>query len=349
MLLNHMANCCLVYGLTTGAWAKFYMHSRHIREGISVKITQIKQVLEVAKVGSISQAAMNLYITQPNLSQSIRKLEEEIGTPIFQRTNTGVALTSFGSRFVSGANEVMMHMALLDDLCSTQTEARPMELSVASGGYLFVTRQIAELFEKYSGNPIQINYYEASGRRQIELLRNNKVDLGFLSCWSYDRKAQMKRLRSADIEYHHLADATPGIYVDIENPWFSEADTVVDLEKIRNLPYVTTHGAQGDTQIASMFRQIYPDIDLKSLTCVTRTIRVENSATMRDMLTVTKGFALGSYCNELYDRSGFYDKIRFIPFEKGLVGCEVGWLQRNNSTRTVLADELINSLRSRIG
>ena len=313
-----------------------------------MKITQIKQVLEVAEVGSISQAAANLYITQPNLSQSIRKLEEEIGTDIFQRTNTGVALTTFGTRFVAGARSVITQLDLLDDLCSTQTAVRPMELSVASGGYLFLTRHIAELFEKYSGNPIHFTYYEASGSRQIELLRNNRVELGFLSCWSYDRKEQMKQYRSVDVEYHHLVDATPGIYVDNANPYFSDADTVVDLDKIRDLAFVTTHGSNGGFSVSRLFRTLYPDVDLKDLTCVTRNIRVENSGAMRDMLMVTKGFALGSYCNEFYDRDGFYERLRFVPFEKGLLSCEIGWLQRSNSVRSVLADELIHALRSKI-
>ena len=311
-----------------------------------MKITQIKQVLEVAEVGSISQAAANLYVTQPNLSQSIRKLEEEIGTPIFQRTNTGVALTSFGTRFVASANEVMMQMDLLDELCDIQTKVRPMELAVASGGYLFVTRQIAALFEKYAGSPFEITYYEATGKRQIELLRNNKVDIGFLSSWSYSRRSLMKQLRSADLEYHHLADAKPGIYVDKDNPLFSGADTVVDMEKIMRIPYISTGGPTGNLEIRSLLRELFPDKDLSEVKCVQRAIRVENSATMRDMLMVTNGFALGSYCAEFYDRSGFYDRLRFIPFEKGAVTCEIGWLQRSNSVRSVLADELINGLKS---
>ena len=44
-----------------------------------MKLSQIEQILEVARVGSISQAAENLYESQPTLSLSIKRLEEEIG------------------------------------------------------------------------------------------------------------------------------------------------------------------------------------------------------------------------------------------------------------------------------
>jgi len=308
-----------------------------------MRITQIKQVLEVARVGSISQAATNLYITQPNLSQSIRKLEEEIGAQIFQRTNTGVALTSFGTRFVANASEVIMQMDLLDDMCSIQAKARPMELAVASGGYLFVTRQLAALIRKYAGNPIEMRYFEADGQRQIELIRNNQAEIGFTSLWSYERRTLLKRFYSAGLDYHSLVKATPGIYVDRNNPYFSDEDKVVDLSKLRRLPYVTTRKTEENTN--AFIRAIFPGEDLLELTCATRVVYLENSGTMRDFLSVTDGFALASYCNTIYDKSGFYDHMRFIPFPPGVLDVEVGWLQRSNSVRSVLADELIAALQ----
>ena len=44
-----------------------------------MKLSQIEQVLEVARVGSISQAAENLYMSQPKLSLSIKQLELDVG------------------------------------------------------------------------------------------------------------------------------------------------------------------------------------------------------------------------------------------------------------------------------
>lgn len=57
-------------------------------------ITQIACALEVRKYGSFTRAADALYISQPYLSQIIRKLEQEIGKKLFIRTTKSVAPTS---------------------------------------------------------------------------------------------------------------------------------------------------------------------------------------------------------------------------------------------------------------
>ena len=60
---------------------------------IILKLEQISYILEIAKQGSIGKAAKKLYMSQPNLSMSIRMLEEELGFKIFDRSNSGVELT----------------------------------------------------------------------------------------------------------------------------------------------------------------------------------------------------------------------------------------------------------------
>lgn len=48
-----------------------------------MKFQQIKYVMEVANTGSISKAAKNLFMSQPNISNAINDLEEELGITIF--------------------------------------------------------------------------------------------------------------------------------------------------------------------------------------------------------------------------------------------------------------------------
>ena len=59
-------------------------------------VQQLQYALAVYRAGSISGAAANLYIAQPNLSGIIRSLEEELGYPIFVRTSRGVQPTERG-------------------------------------------------------------------------------------------------------------------------------------------------------------------------------------------------------------------------------------------------------------
>ncbi len=59
----------------------------------------LKYAVEVERAGSITQAADNLFMAQPNLSKAIRELEEGLGITIFERTPRGVLPTERGVEF----------------------------------------------------------------------------------------------------------------------------------------------------------------------------------------------------------------------------------------------------------
>ena len=58
--------------------------------------TALRYVVEVNRVRSITKAAQNLYMGQPNLSRAIKDLESELGITIFKRTAKGVTPTPRG-------------------------------------------------------------------------------------------------------------------------------------------------------------------------------------------------------------------------------------------------------------
>ncbi len=61
---------------------------------------QILHVLAVAEEGNITKAAAKLHIAQPSLSQSIQKVEKQLGVLLFDRSQTPIALTPEGQRYV---------------------------------------------------------------------------------------------------------------------------------------------------------------------------------------------------------------------------------------------------------
>ena len=73
----------------------------------------MKYVVEVEKTGSITKAAHNLYMGQPNLSKAIKELENELGIAIFRRTAKGVEPTRKGAEFLTYAKTIL---AQIDEL-----------------------------------------------------------------------------------------------------------------------------------------------------------------------------------------------------------------------------------------
>lgn len=70
----------------------------------------LQYILAIAEAGSISKAAANLYLAQPNLSKIVSDLEDELGFRIFHRTSKGVTLTSRGQDFVSAFEKISIHL-----------------------------------------------------------------------------------------------------------------------------------------------------------------------------------------------------------------------------------------------
>ena len=63
-------------------------------------------VLEVYKKGSFSRAAESLYVSQPSLSASIKRIEDKIKAPIFDRSTNPISLTEIGKEYVRYALEI---------------------------------------------------------------------------------------------------------------------------------------------------------------------------------------------------------------------------------------------------
>lgn len=76
-------------------------------------LTDVRNVLAIEKYGSITRAARELRIAQPNLSKSIKDLEKEFGIVIFERSVKGVQITMEGQRFITFAKKIQQPV---DDL-----------------------------------------------------------------------------------------------------------------------------------------------------------------------------------------------------------------------------------------
>ena len=63
-------------------------------------------VYEVYKERSFSKAAANLYISQPSLSATVKKVEERIGSPIFDRSVSPIQLTDCGQHSIKAVEEI---------------------------------------------------------------------------------------------------------------------------------------------------------------------------------------------------------------------------------------------------
>lgn len=98
---------------------------------------------EVERTGSVTKAAANLFMGQPNLSKAIKEVENEIGITVFRRSAKGVYPTPEGERFLERAKAVLEEMGKLEAIYKQDNAPGLFTVCLPEAGY--VPRLIAEL------------------------------------------------------------------------------------------------------------------------------------------------------------------------------------------------------------
>ena len=136
---------------------------------MSLSIRQLRYFVATAELGQVSQAAIDLAISQSAITAAIKELEEIIGTPLFIRMPRGMELTSAGRKLLSQAYEVLRRLDELTHL-SSMTDDLEGTLTVAATytviGY-FLPAHIARLrrqFPKLEYPPVRAHPRIASRR-----------------------------------------------------------------------------------------------------------------------------------------------------------------------------------------
>ena len=139
----------------------------------------LQYLTEIERVRSISQAAENLYIGQPNLSRILRELEEAAGFPIFERTSKGVRPTERGEKYLQHARSILRETEAMDALGPRHPVPNRFRVCLPRSTELFgrAARYLASLDPERS---LDAAIRECHVRQTLELLSNGDAELGII-------------------------------------------------------------------------------------------------------------------------------------------------------------------------
>ncbi len=137
----------------------------------------------VAKCGSLTRAAEELYISQPAVSQSVKQLENQLGVTLFNRTHRGMELSAQGGKLIF--DEVERALALFN-----QAENRLAEVQNSATGFIrigasdtifeyFLSDKIVEFHERFPA--VKIELMADFTPDTIEKLKANRCDVAFVN------------------------------------------------------------------------------------------------------------------------------------------------------------------------
>ncbi|NEU30628.1 LysR family transcriptional regulator [bacterium LRH843] len=140
----------------------------------------IDHFLTVAKYEHMTKAAEQLNITQPALSRSIAKLEDELGVPLFIRDNKRIKLNRYGLMFKHRAFNVKTEMQLAKKEIHEMLDPDYGEISI---GFLHtlgidkIPKLLADFQEKYPKTTFKLT--QANTKNLINMMYDDKIDFCF--------------------------------------------------------------------------------------------------------------------------------------------------------------------------
>lgn len=146
-----------------------------------MNLSQMKYAVEVARTGSITKAAENLFMGQPALSRSIRELEEDIGIRLFRRSQKGIVPTREGEQFLTYAENIIAQVSQMESLYKkdAQPDRQTFSISVPRASYVALAfrRTVAALDQT---REIDVNYKETNALRAINNVVQNNFNLAIV-------------------------------------------------------------------------------------------------------------------------------------------------------------------------
>ena len=146
-------------------------------------IRQLRQFLAVVDHGTVHRAAEQLFVAQPSVTQTIRRLESELGTDLFIRQGRGLVLSPSGAALVGPAREVVRALDVARETVAAVEGLRGGRLRIASMPSQVVsplTGLVASFVERYPG--VRVTVGAAPRPDDVrESLRRGSAEVGVVA------------------------------------------------------------------------------------------------------------------------------------------------------------------------
>lgn len=147
-----------------------------------MNIQHLQYAIEVERAGSISRAAENLYMGQPNLSKAIKELEQTLNITIFRRTTRGIEITPKGREFLRYAKNILAQFEEMEALGSEREQhTQSLRVSIPRASY------VVEAFTDFilslnMQKAIHMDFFETNALRAIRNVADGLSDFGMIRC-----------------------------------------------------------------------------------------------------------------------------------------------------------------------
>lgn len=245
-------------------------------------IQQCKYVLEIARTGSFSQAAKQLFIAQSSLSVSVKALEQELNIKIFERSGNGVYLTEAGAEFLSYAAKIADSDALIAERYSSRVVQE--NLHIVTQHYDFV----ADVFGRYLAHTTAESYRfsikEIETQNVIREVELAGSDIGIIAIKDSNFDIMKRYLGKRNVSFTAVLNAAPHVFLRKAHPLAQREK--LNYADLKEYPYVSYE--QGEHS-SSFFTE-----EIEDASYISKHVRISDRATLMNVLLMTDSYTVGT-------------------------------------------------------
>lgn len=207
-----------------------------------------KYVYEVYREKSFSKAAQNLYISQPSLSARIKKIEDRIGFPLFDRSTSPLQVTEVGEVYIEAAEEIYRIEQRVENYINNLTTLKTGHLFIGASNLFaayILTPLITQFKQKYPD--VRIHVTEGNTTQLESMLGNNLLDF-VIDNYQYDSALYNKELYCREnillavpkrFSVHEHLEKYQLSYDNIKNQsYLSDSYPAVPLNEFSGIPFI---------------------------------------------------------------------------------------------------------------
>lgn len=260
---------------------------------------QLKYVITVAETGTITEAANQLYISQPSLTNAIHELEKEMNLVIFHRTNKGISISREGEEFLGYARQILEQTAILEDKYKRHGGGKK-QFCVSTQHYSFAVNAFVDLIKEYGQEEYDFSLRETQTYEIIEDVARMKSEIGLLFLDDFNETAIRKILKSHDLEFCQLFVAKPHVFISRRHPLAKKE--IITNQELEAYPYLSFE--QGEHNSFYFSEEIFSSSERK------KNIRVCDRATLFNLLIGLNGYTV---CSGVIDKKLNGEDIIAVP------------------------------------
>ncbi|RKJ03832.1 LysR family transcriptional regulator [bacterium D16-54] len=293
-------------------------------------LQQLKYMIMIAEKGSITEAAKELYISQPSLSGAIKDVEKEVKITIFNRCRAGVALTTEGMEFLGYARQVVQQMELLESKYINNLPEK-QRFCVSSQHYTFGANAFVELVQQFGQERYEFILNETQTHQVIKDVRNRFSDLGILYLSKNNENVLMKVFEENNLKFYEIFSATPHVFLRREHP-LAKKETI-KLEDLK--PYPRLSFVQGTYESSNFAEELF------SNETVEKSIKISDRAAIVNFMIGLDGYTISS---GIFPKYLHGDSIISIPLAEDEI-MHIGYILNKDKELSELGKIYIEALK----